>query len=878
MMAAMFTWKKKSKDKSIYWQVLGTACVAAVLFLLLCAIRDLFPLGDGSILMVDLHSQYTPLLYRFYDVVTGQKNLFMDFHVSGGANLYADTINEVINPFNYLLFLFGRDRIYLTVNVLLGVYVAAAAVSANFFLLQLWPDKRQYNMALSLVYGFSGFAAYQFQIIKWMIFPVIFPLFVLALKRLVEEKKGGWYAVLLAYQLMLNLQLGIMSLFAVLFGSGIYFYFCVKKEERKRAMCQLAVYTILGVAVSAVVLWPGVFYLLNSARGGENSSYFGVMKQHGLDDLFERLFLTVHPALLGMFLFSLGKGIAGYKKGVNRWKVIDAKGKFLIVWNLLLLITVIAQPSNLLWHLGSYMCFPVRYAYIVLLAGICLLKWQYAEHGEQEKIEKPQSFVHILHMASGFAAVIFCVMAMYLTLREGDQITQAFSTLAISRVCPSQTLLVCLILGMLTMAGLLALFAGKGKQIILTTVACTSSLCLFMCILLPQDYAVRLMNEEAYETMNEQLVDSSDPFIRMPDDADLPLNAALITGGNTLTGYFPAGSQMIYAKGLEQLGYLTPWVSTRSWGGTMISDGILGVNKEETEVISGKALILKDSAELLIEGTKKAADEGALSLQSYLGKVVSSSEVLNCVDASDVYSEEDNCLQLSLKGEQAVYLDAGYPTASITVLVNGTEVEIPEKNTLESPHRLLYLGTFVDQHIQIQILDQSGVMLSEYPGTMELGLLDVAAWKAALENAAELDIHLNHRDGNMQLDVSQVKAGQTIFVPVAAIDGWECLADGKKVEISPILGGFMGITLMENTDTLEISFTPPGFKMGLIVSAATVLCLILCHVLSGKTVQNKVEKGMAVCYKIVWITGFLLVYIVPNIGLVCYMVYKIFIR
>ncbi len=878
MMTAMFTWKNELKEKSVYWQVLGTACVAAVLFLLLCAIRNLFPVGDGSILMVDLHSQYTPLLYRFYDVVTGQKNLFMDFHVSGGANLYADTINEVINPFNYLLFLFGRDRIYLAVNVLLGVYVIAAAVSANFFLLQLWPDKRQYNIALSLIYGFSGFAAYQFQIIKWMIFPVIFPLFVLALKRLVEEKKGGWYAALLAYQLMLNLQLGIMALFAVLFGSGIYIYFCVTKEERKRAMCQLAVYTFLGVAASAVVLWPGVVYLLNSARGGENSSYFGVMKQHGLDDLFERLFLTVHPVLLGMFLVPFGKEIAGYRKGTKRFKGLDAKGKFLIVWNLLLLFTVIAQPSNLLWHLGSYMCFPVRYAYIVLLAGICLLKWQYAEHDKRGEIEKSQSFVHILHMASGFAAVIFCVLAIYLTLREGNQITQAFSTLAISRVCPSQTLLVCLILGMLTMAGLLALFAGKGTRMILTITACASSVCLFLCIILPQDYAVRLMNEEAYETMNEQIVDSSDLLIRMPDDAALPLNAALITGGNTLTGYFPAGSQMVYARGMEQLGYLTPWVSTRSWGGTMISDGILGVKKEETEVVSGKALILEDSAELLLEGTKQSTDGGALSLQAYLGKVVAGREIMKCVDASDVYLEADNCLQLSLKGEQAVYFDAGYPAAGITVFVNGTEVEIPEKNNMEGPHRLLYLGTFKDQHLQIQILDQNGVMLSVHPGAIELGLLDVAAWKAALENAQELNIHLNHRNGNMQLDVSQVKAGQTIFVPMAAIDGWKCLADGKKVEITPVLGGFMGITPMENTETLEISFTPPGFRLGLIVSAAAVLCLVLCLVLSGKTVQNKVEKGMAVCYKIVWITGFLLVYIVPNIGLVCYMVYKIFNR
>lgn len=65
--------------------------------------------------------------------MTGQKNLFLDFSVSGGANLYADTINEVLNPFNYVLLLFGRDRIYQAVNVLVLLYSTASAVTAHIF-------------------------------------------------------------------------------------------------------------------------------------------------------------------------------------------------------------------------------------------------------------------------------------------------------------------------------------------------------------------------------------------------------------------------------------------------------------------------------------------------------------------------------------------------------------------------------------------------------------------------------------------------------------------------------------------------------------------------------------------------------------------------
>ena len=97
--------------KKTYGQLGLTAFCAAGLFLLLFGMLDLYPAGQGSILMTDLYSQYVPLLYRFYDVASGEKNLFLDFFVSGGANLYADTVNELANPVNYLLFLVGREKI-----------------------------------------------------------------------------------------------------------------------------------------------------------------------------------------------------------------------------------------------------------------------------------------------------------------------------------------------------------------------------------------------------------------------------------------------------------------------------------------------------------------------------------------------------------------------------------------------------------------------------------------------------------------------------------------------------------------------------------------------------------------------------------------------
>lgn len=102
---------KLKKESRKTWQATAlTALCSVALFCLLFSYKKMYPFGDGSVAITDLYSQYLPLLYHFYDVVTGQKNLFLDFSVSSGANLYADTINEVLNPFNYVLLLFGRDQ------------------------------------------------------------------------------------------------------------------------------------------------------------------------------------------------------------------------------------------------------------------------------------------------------------------------------------------------------------------------------------------------------------------------------------------------------------------------------------------------------------------------------------------------------------------------------------------------------------------------------------------------------------------------------------------------------------------------------------------------------------------------------------------------
>jgi len=252
--------------------------------------------------------------------------------------------------------------------------------------------------------------------------------------------------------------------------------------------------------------------------------------------------------------------------------------------------------------------------------------------------------------------------------------------------------------------------------------------------------------------------------------------------------------------------------------------------------------------------------------------------------AAKVWKQESMAMQINVADEQALYLDAAAPASALEVLVNGAKLQIPDSSLTESPHRLIYLGSFKDTEVTLQVLDQNG---QPYPAdAMMLGILDLKAWKewgAQQKNVLQTAVS----DNKGRIDVSGMSSEQesTLFLPVAAIDGWSCRADRQMVDITPIFGGFMGITLPKKTEVLELTFSPPGLRTGCAFSLAAVLILAGSLLLTGRrkaAEESRPAAGsrrlytfLAACYAIIWIAGFLMIYVIPNIGLVIFMICKV---
>lgn len=407
---------------------------------------------------------------------------------------------------------------------------------------------------------------------------------------------------------------------------------------------------------------------------------------------------------------------------------------------------------------------------------------------------------------------------------------------------------------------------------LLVTAAC--SICLNGFIFLPRDSGLRLENEAAYREMTQQ--EPGGVLERRREEPGLPLNAALVNGQSSLSGYFPTASKQ-FKNAMEGMGYLVPWVATQSVGGTAVSDELLSM-----------ALVLdKTAEELQLQG------KSVLERQEELGRLAAGGEVLSRLDGAQLKKDGDGAVCLSAKGTQTFYLDPGMTANWFQIFVNGAALDIPEPVSAYSPHRLVELGTFTEEEIRILVTDQNGSAISA--DGMEFAALDVKNWDQAAQNARKLEpdqLAIEERDGRIVVDCSGMKADQTIFLPFAALDGWSARRNGKAVDIHSVFGGFMGIRTEAGNNEIELRFVPPGLKTGLIL----MLCgaaLLAVTAAAGRSdngrrsaessdaekgrsrAERKVTAVVSCLYRILLVSALAAVYVIPAMGLLAYLAGKV---
>lgn len=296
------------------------ATIAAVIMLFAYAVWEFFPFGSNIILRMDLYHQYAPLYAELYERVFGGDSLLYSFTSGLGSGFLGNYFNYLSSPTLLFVLIFGHFNIPEAIAAMVLVKASASAFTFTYFAGKVTKKSDVTTAAFGLLYAFSGYFVAYYWNIMWLDAVVMFPIVMLGVWYIINEKKFMPYVLSLAFVMMTNYYMAFMvCMLSVIFF--LYFYFAehtfseklhedvIIKAKYKHSLgasvfnsrfltsgITFAASSILAALLAAFALLPVFFILQGSSATNSNfptsfSSYFSIF------DFFANHLAGVDPTI-----------------------------------------------------------------------------------------------------------------------------------------------------------------------------------------------------------------------------------------------------------------------------------------------------------------------------------------------------------------------------------------------------------------------------------------------------------------------------------------------------------------------------------------------------------------------------------------------------
>lgn len=839
---------EKEKRVRIY---LSTAFVICALFLILCAIKKIFPFGNNTIDTVDFGSQWVPGYYHVWDFLHGKGSLLFDWKVAGGNN-FAGVISQfsLLSPFNLLLFLVKRNQIQQFMTFFILIKLVAMGLSMCFFLQKCSEKKgcrKEMEELLAIAAGSTAYAlsgyTFQYYGMGWPDVAAIFPILIYYLLEMVEKERG-WklgkatigYICCLTLIFIINIPQAYMTCFFLILFAGGYF-FLLRKEQKinQEGILKFGLTSLLSLGLSAIVFLPAAMGMLNSFRlSGEEytgeSGYFWLLRQQGMD-----------PQAKWMML--LGVSIPFVYLIVTTRKTRECLWQSYLV--ILMVLPVAVEAVNLMWHKGTYMCFPMRHGYMMIFAVIAMaferyLERQVAQENCEESVVSDRKPIFV-----GTVLTVWCA----LTLGLGITLMSSNS---------------------------------HGGDVDFIRDA-----------------------EEAGEVLSEK----SDVFHKVKVwDASLDSNYPLLAGVSSYSNYLHLMTEgQINLQ--RALGYSQIWTRMSDTGGTLFSDALLGYEYVVANKQSGIAGQMEEFYEnygetehFTVFHNPYVYEAGMrLDLEAYrqLDQTISGnvfenqnklSKALFGEDFFTIWTEtfadekanEILTYQIPVDKKGVLYLYSK-ELSGAEIFVNGEKLPVPGYTHLQGTtylsdynNGILTLGCFEGEEVAVEI--HQTCYDTSIPKQIQFGILDMEAFTNSVAKNQKNAVSYELLKSTCKITAA-AEQEEFLVLPVNADGGWKCNINGSEEGIAMLYGNLMMVQLKPGENEIVLTYVPGGLEKGAAVTILAVVVLALWAALArikkADNVIGKIYHGLSyvalVVFALVFADYLLVVYVVP-------MVYSLYLK
>ncbi len=266
-------------------------CIPVVIMIIIFWQRGIFPFGEESFLRTDMYHQYAPFFSEFQDKLSRGGSLLYSWNIGMGVNFSALYAYYLASPMNWLLLLCPKSLVieFMTYGIVLKIGLSGLSFA---YYLNRHCGREDFGAGIfGIFYALSGYmAAYSWNIM-WLDCILLFPLIMLGMEKMLNEKSGLLYGVCLGFSILSNYYISIMTcIFMVIYyvvllildsGSGKTW------KDYAAYTARFSMYSLLAGGAAAAVLIPEV-YALQMTASAETTFPKTVSSYFSMFDMFAR--------------------------------------------------------------------------------------------------------------------------------------------------------------------------------------------------------------------------------------------------------------------------------------------------------------------------------------------------------------------------------------------------------------------------------------------------------------------------------------------------------------------------------------------------------------------------------------------------------------
>lgn len=823
-------------------------------------IKGIYPFGNNSLIWGDMHDQITAFYYHFYDCFKGSKSLLIDFSSSASVNFFGIIAYYILSPLSFITLLVKREDIYLVISVIVVLKILISALTCLYSIRYYFKKlPNLLSVLLAIIFAFSGYSLIMYQITPWIDVMYMFPLVMIGLKKTLDLEKPTVYIITLTLCLIFSFYVSMMMVIFIFLGSFIYLLvYKENKIDRKKGVLALGISTVISLLVSCFVVVPSYLQISISSR---NIFNINTLLNSKLGPITDKLSLFLFGGVMYLGILLLLKNYKKHRRFLSFYSPIM----------LLLLIPILIEPINKVWHFGSYAFFPYRAGFITmffLIIGAC---YSYQNYEPVKGIDiKNKNIISII------LTIFISVSNFVIIYVNYSGFQKAVETLTISG---NHLLLIVLIVStIVSIIGCYIILLLNKKlnyfSLILIGIITLTHITVNTTLYLGMDYEQDTLigQYEELSKISNDYVEGN--YYRVKNEAsNMIMNSGLVMKYHTLD-HFTSLTDKNNLESLKKLGYSSMWVKTFSRGGTLFTDSILANKYIITrDKINSEYYTLTNSYDdlnfytlnktpsygyyLLNNDTIFDKNNSFVISNSIYQNIVGNGDIIfDIIDDFDTENIEiektDKDIKYDILDEDAYdYLEKNIQVINkktlyleiLKSLNNNDNVEMYEMFNIYINDRLyapnafsqnnngvLNLGTYEDELVNIKIELVKDISLNN----ITIGVMDNKLYEEFME-LPKVDTNISYDRNNIKLNIKSDKE-QLLFLPIAYNEGYTATNNGKKIELVKVYDNFIGINLEEGVNDIKISFVPKGLIPCCIISIITLLTTVI---LIGTKLYNK---------------------------------------